>query len=142
MDGRYYLQADRQVDTAYWEIMKSGLPDTKSHEEWMRDNLPSAARVGLDPNVFSPSDFDRYSKYLSGYGHTLVSLPENLVDLVWEDKPPISLSELEVQQLAFSGQRISEKIERLRSEINNMNGEALVVSTLDEIACEMAINIV
>uniref|UniRef100_A0A1L8E244 Putative xaa-pro aminopeptidase n=1 Tax=Nyssomyia neivai TaxID=330878 RepID=A0A1L8E244_9DIPT len=134
VDSRYYIQADRQVDTAYWEIMKSGLAGTLSHEEWLRDNLPSAGRVGLDPNVFSPSDFTRYSRYLSEQGHSLVSIADNIVDLVWDDKPQIEFSELEVLSLTFSGQPISQKIASLRSDMNAQKGDALVVAALDEIA--------
>uniref|UniRef100_A0A1B0CMA8 Xaa-pro aminopeptidase n=1 Tax=Lutzomyia longipalpis TaxID=7200 RepID=A0A1B0CMA8_LUTLO len=134
VDGRYHLQADRQVDTTYWEIMKSGLPGTPSHEEWLRDNLPSSGRVGLDPNLFSPNDYDRYSRYLSQHGHSLESVADNLVDLIWEDQPQIQFSELEVLSLTFSGQPISEKIAAIRSQMENLNGEALVVTTLDEIA--------
>ncbi|XP_059610835.1 xaa-Pro aminopeptidase 1-like [Phlebotomus argentipes] len=134
VDGRYHLQADNQVDTEYWEIMKIGVPGTKSHEEWLRDNLPSNARVGLDPNIFTPSEFNRYSSYLKTFGHDVVSISDNLVDLVWSDRPEITLSELEVQPLRFSGQEIADKLSVIRGDIESSNGEALVVSALDEIA--------
>ncbi|GAB0090645.1 hypothetical protein DMENIID0001_053890 [Sergentomyia squamirostris] len=133
VDGRYYLQADRQVDTEHWEIVKSGLAGMPSHEEWLKNNLPSSAKVGLDPNVFSPSDYNRYSTYLTALGHRLVSV-DNLVDIVWEDKPQIAFSNIEIQALKFSGQTISEKIAALRDDINSANGEAIVISVLDEIA--------
>ena len=33
-DGRYFLQASKQLDSN-WALMKSGLPETLSKEEWL-----------------------------------------------------------------------------------------------------------
>ncbi|CAG7833794.1 unnamed protein product [Allacma fusca] len=47
-DGRYYLQAVEEIDQN-WTLMKQGLVDTPSQSEWLSKNLPSGARIGVDP---------------------------------------------------------------------------------------------
>ena len=59
-DGRYYLQADQQLDCD-WIIMQDGYP---SAEEWLLDVLPPNATVGIDPRLVSISKFRRRRQLL------------------------------------------------------------------------------
>lgn len=64
-DGRYFVQvnailflflyeivfqAEKQL-TKGWTLMKQGLPDSVTPEDWIADNLKSGDRVGFDPNL-------------------------------------------------------------------------------------------
>jgi Xaa-Pro aminopeptidase len=49
-DGRYFLQASKQLDSN-WTLMKTGLPDVPTKEEWLVKVLPPTSRVGIDPKL-------------------------------------------------------------------------------------------
>lgn len=34
-DGRYHNQANKQLDSSLWTLMKAGLPETPKKEEWI-----------------------------------------------------------------------------------------------------------
>uniref|UniRef100_A0A7M4EXI4 X-prolyl aminopeptidase 1 n=1 Tax=Crocodylus porosus TaxID=8502 RepID=A0A7M4EXI4_CROPO len=51
-DGRYFLQAASQMDNN-WTLMKMGVKDTPSQEDWLVSVLPEGSRVGVDPFIIS-----------------------------------------------------------------------------------------
>ncbi|ROT85552.1 putative xaa-Pro aminopeptidase 1-like isoform X1 [Penaeus vannamei] len=51
-DGRYFLQADEQLDTP-------------SILQWLKDSLPSGARVGADPTLTSADTWVSYANALA-----------------------------------------------------------------------------
>ncbi|XP_047495014.1 xaa-Pro aminopeptidase 1-like [Penaeus chinensis] len=49
-DGRYFLQADDQLD-CNWLLMKAYMSGTPTILQWLKDSLPAGARVGADPTL-------------------------------------------------------------------------------------------
>ena len=60
-DGRYYLQADQQLDCDWIIMQDDGYPSAK---EWLLDVLPANATVGIDPSLVSISKFRRRRQLL------------------------------------------------------------------------------
>lgn len=52
-DSRYFLQAASQLEGTAVELMKIGLPDTPTIEDYLLDTLPHGAKVGIDGMLFS-----------------------------------------------------------------------------------------
>src|ERR1700749_1561750 len=59
VDGRYTLQADKQVDTAAWNI--ASLTDPPP-EDWLKANLKAGDRLGFDPWLHTSSAAERLAK--------------------------------------------------------------------------------
>lgn len=51
-DGRYYQQAEEQLD-GDWTIMKQGLTQTPTIESWLSMHLSAGDVVGVDGNLIS-----------------------------------------------------------------------------------------
>jgi hypothetical protein len=49
-DGRYFLQAEKELGRE-WRLMRAGLPSTPEVPAYLKDTLPAASRVGIDPQV-------------------------------------------------------------------------------------------
>lgn len=102
-DSRYFMQAENQLDNDTWTLMKSGLPSTPRIEEWLVETLPPNSNVGIDPFLIKAKAFHQLDEYLESYGHKLIALQQNLVDVVWKDRPEFKLKELEPIEHTFSG---------------------------------------
>lgn len=102
-DSRYYIQAENQLDNETWTLMKAGLPTTPSIEEWLVRELPPSSWVGVDPFLIKAKEFQQLSAYLESHGHQLTAVQNNLVDVVWKDRPELKLKDLEPIELLFSG---------------------------------------
>ena len=86
-DGRYFLQAENELYPG-WTLMRMGLPETPSEFDWLKSALPDGGAVGVDPSLFAAPKFRELSQSLEKVGKSLVAIDKNLVDHVWDDRPP------------------------------------------------------
>ncbi|SPQ22717.1 bc1f0ce7-2f29-46ac-836b-763ee931995f [Thermothielavioides terrestris] len=90
-DGRYFNQASKQLDEN-WQLLKTGMQDVPTWQEWTAEEATGGKTVGVDPALIASSvaeKLDESVKKSGGAGVKAVS--ENLVDLVWgSDRPPRS----------------------------------------------------
>ncbi|KAK7059763.1 putative Xaa-Pro aminopeptidase P [Favolaschia claudopus] len=133
-DGRYFLQAEQQLDKN-WTLMKQGLPEVPTWQEFLHKKIDPNSRIGIDSTLLSASDAENLKKALQPRGSQLVSLSKNPVDSVWaQDRPPRPTSQVFSLDVKYSGESHLDKIKRLREEIAKKDGKAMVVTMLDEVA--------
>ncbi|KAI0691006.1 Creatinase/aminopeptidase [Cerioporus squamosus] len=133
-DGRYFLQAEKQLDQN-WTLMKQGLPDIPTWQEFLSKNLGPNTRIGVDPTLISASDADAISSALEPKQSELVSLSKNLVDLVWgSDRPPRPANTVFPLDAKYSGETHTEKLQRVREDLKKKDAKSMVVNLLDEVA--------
>ncbi|KAF9286694.1 hypothetical protein BGZ68_002647 [Mortierella alpina] len=131
-DGRYFLQASQQLDSN-WTLMKSGLPDVPTWQEYLVKNLPAGSRIGIDPLVFTATDANKLEMELAKVGSSLVPVP-NLIDKIWDKRPLRPAHQLMTLTVATTGRSHSEKIQQLRRDLEKRGVLGCVVSGLDEVA--------
>ncbi|MBV1797106.1 aminopeptidase P family protein [Siccirubricoccus sp. G192] len=78
-DGRYTTQVAQQTDPALWE--RRHLTE-EPPAEWLKQHA-AGRRIGYDPWLHSEAALKR----LEAPGVTLVPLPENPLDAIWQDRP-------------------------------------------------------
>ncbi|XP_023146368.2 xaa-Pro aminopeptidase 2 isoform X2 [Amphiprion ocellaris] len=132
-DSRYWVQAERQMD-CNWELEKD--VSVSSLAEWLISEVPSGGEIGFDPFLFSLKTQEEYAINLESSNRTLKSMPDNLVDKVWKNRPPIppdSLTRLSDRVIQRSWQT---KVEHIRNQMrdNPYEPTALLLSALDETA--------
>lgn len=131
-DGRYFLQAEQQLDTN-WTLMKAGLKATPNKEDWLARVLPAGSKVGVDAKLISFEAAQKMSASLKN-GLELVLSNENLVDMVWEDKPESMRNEIVPLSLKYAGRASADKLESLQRHLKENNLAGFIVSALDEVA--------
>ncbi|KAI9760184.1 MAG: hypothetical protein M4579_001799 [Chaenotheca gracillima] len=134
-DGRYFNQAQKQLDNN-WTLLKQGLQDVPTWQDWTAEQSEGGKRVGVDPAVITAPDARKLSEKIKKKGGSeLVAVPENLVDIVWgKERPARPQEEVKVLGLEFAGKKYEEKISDLRKELEKKKSLGFVVSMLDEIA--------
>lgn len=133
-DGRYYLQASQQLDDN-WTLMKVGMPDVPTWQEFLHKTLPANSKIGIDSTVLSVSDAETISTQLALKGSELVPLTTNLVDEVWgATKPKRPANEVFHLPEQFSGESHASKLARLRRALEEKDACAMVVTNLDDLA--------
>ncbi|KAL8736824.1 MAG: hypothetical protein Q9181_002288 [Wetmoreana brouardii] len=134
-DGRYFNQASKQLDSN-WHLLKQGLEDVPTWQEWTAEQSEDQRTVGVDPTVITAPEARKLEEKIKKKGGTsLVGVKRNLVDLVWGDQRPARPNEeVSVLDVKYAGKKFEEKIEDLRKELDKKKGAGLIVSMLDEIA--------
>ncbi|XP_018494166.1 xaa-Pro aminopeptidase 1 [Galendromus occidentalis] len=132
-DGRYHSQAEKQLGQQ-WTLMKEGLSETLEPHQWLSKVLPAKGKVGVDSLLISYSKWTELSRKLGSAGHKLVPVSQNLVDSVWDDRPPSSETPVEVLPVVYTGRTWQEKLSDVRQDMKEKNAQALIVTALDETA--------
>jgi Xaa-Pro aminopeptidase len=134
-DGRYFNQATKQLD-ANWVLLKQGLQDVPTWQEWSADQSEGGKVVGVDPTVISAPDARKLAEKIKKRGgQELLAVEENLVDQIWgEGRPPRPSEPVKVLAKQFAGKDVKTKLDELRKDLEKKKSSGFVVSMLDEIA--------
>ncbi|KAI5806320.1 putative Xaa-Pro aminopeptidase P [Geopyxis carbonaria] len=133
-DGRYFNQATSQLDSN-WELLKQGLPDVPTWQEWAVKEAEGGKSVGLDATLITSQQAKRLDSNIRKKGGAgLIGLDKNLVDEVWSGRPARPNNPVIVLSDEYAGQPFQKKIEAVRKELEKRKSPGFVVSMLDEIA--------
>src|SRR3954452_19530186 len=131
VDGRYTLQAAKQVDRKAWTIEPLADPPP---ENWLTKHLKTGDRLGFDPWLHTSAAADRLARACAQAGAELVADDSNPLDSVWTERPLPPLAPVTVHAPQFSGEAEGDKLSRIREEIAKLGADALVLSDSHAVA--------
>jgi Xaa-Pro aminopeptidase len=131
VDGRYTLQAAKQVDGKAWAVESLVDPPPES---WLSQHLKSGDRLGYDPWLHTSAAAERLAAACAKAGAELVPVVSNPVDAIWTERPAPPLAQVSVHALRLSGEAEAEKLSRIQSEIDKLGADALVLSDSHAVA--------
>ncbi|XP_045110270.1 xaa-Pro aminopeptidase 1-like [Portunus trituberculatus] len=132
-DGRYFLQASQEMDDN-WTLMKQGLPKTPSEAKWLNKTLDVGSVIGVDPYLLEADVWRDLSRELQGGGHSIIAVPENLIDLIWTDRPTRPAECVVPLEEKYTGCSIEDKLKNVRQELDEENAFMIIITALDEVA--------
>jgi Xaa-Pro aminopeptidase len=134
-DGRYFNQAAKQLDSN-WLLLKQGLQDVPTWQEWSAEQSEGGKVVGVDPTIITAPDARKLmEKIKKRGGQDLVAIEENLIDAVWgSSRPPRPSEPVRVLGRQFAGKDVKTKLEDLRKDLDKKKSSGFIISMLDEIA--------
>ena len=131
VDGRYTLQAGKQVDGKAWSV--ESLVDPPP-ETWLAKHLAAGDRLGFDPWLHTSAAAERLAAACAKAGAELIAIDGNPLDSVWTERPAPPLAPVTVHGPQFSGEAETEKLKRIGLEIDKLGVEALVLSDSHAVA--------
>jgi Xaa-Pro aminopeptidase len=132
-DGRYFVQAAKQLEGSGIVLRKMGYPGVPTIEEYLDQVLPEGGCLGFDGRVVNGQNGQELEDLLGEKNITL-SNEEDLVNLIWEERPSLSTEPAWILKESYAGLASSEKIKELRSKMKKEKATAHVLTTLDDIA--------
>ena len=135
-DGRYFIQAGMELDPPdAWTLMKEGIPETLSIEDWLISNLPPNSIVSADPHIINNAVWTRIQKTLNPAGLHLWPSDTNLIDTVWgRERPKEVLNKIMAHPIVYSGRTSGDKVRSCFETMEKNKVTMLVLTALDEIA--------
>ncbi len=132
-DGRYFIQAAGQLAGSSIKLMKIGQPGVPKIAEYLYDKLKENSVIGFDGRIVTGRFVDTIAKKTDS---KKVSFDggEDLVDLIWENRPPISTEPVWELDVRYIGKSREEKLCDVREKMREEEADALVLTALDEIA--------
>lgn len=130
-DGRYFLQAEQELPK-YFTLMKQ-IQGTAPVDIWLQEHAANKV-FAVDPKVISISQAAQFKQAMQVAEGTFLPFAKNLIDEIWEDRPPVGEASIEIWSDTYAGIGASEKIAMVRERLQKQNRTAHVITMLDAIA--------
>lgn len=132
-DGRYFIQAENQLEGSGITLMKAGEPGVPTVREYVKSILPQGGNIGFDGRVITAEAGKYYAKTASEKGGSVVC-ETDLADRVWEDRPPLVHSPIYILDEKYSGKSASEKLSEVRKKLSDEKADVHIMTALDNIS--------
>jgi Xaa-Pro aminopeptidase len=131
VDGRYTLQAGKQVDTRAWAVESLVEPPPES---WLTRHLKVGDRLGFDPWLHTSAAAERLQAACAKAGAELVAVESNPIDTIWTERPAPPVAPISVHGPRHAGEAEADKLTRIQSELAKLGADALVLSDSHAVA--------
>lgn len=127
VDGRYRLQVRDQVADTFapvdWPEVKLG--------PWLVEHMDEGSIVGFDPWLHTKDEIEALRNAVGD--HVTLSASENLIDRIWNDRPPLPSEPARAHPVELSGEISGDKRERLAKVLRDAGQKAAVLTLPDSI---------
>ncbi len=131
-DGRYFIQAANQLEGSGITLFKMGQPDVPTLEDYIADVMPEGGTLGFDGRVVSMGRGKALEKALEDK-HAKINYSEDLIDLIWEGRPPLSTKPAFALGTEYTGESTKDKLARIRKAMEEAKATVHVLASLDDI---------
>ena len=132
-DGRYFIQAGRQLAGSGIELMRMAQPGVPTVEEYCANALNEGEALGLCGLTASTALVNDLKKALEKKGASIKTL--NLEDELWtEGRPALPDTPAWILPKEYAGFSPAEKLDQLRSKLKELGCTAQFVGKLDNLA--------
>lgn len=132
-DGRYFLQAAEQLKGSGIDLFPLDQEGVPNVVEFLTDSLKSGDRLGFDGRVVYAREAEELSQKLEKKGVS-ICYQIDLVDLIWEDRPPLSKEAVMILDIKYAGESREDKIAKIRQKMKMEGAELFLLTSLDDIA--------
>lgn len=130
-DGRYFIQAARQLEGSGVELRKMGEPGVPRIEEYLKKILPANGVIGFDGRTVGIEEGQIYESIaLSKGGHVVYE--DDLVDRIWKERPLLSNNPAFRLDVKYAGETTASKLERIRKIMDEAGATAHLITSLDD----------
>ena len=132
-DGRYFVQAAKQLKDSGFTLQKMGQEGVPSINEYLQKVVPEGGKLGFDGRVINDQMGAGLQEALEDK-HVTISYEEDLVGEIWENRPALSAEPVWILEEKYAGKSAAQKIEDLRGEMKKLYADVHVLTTVDDIA--------
>ena len=132
-DGRYFLQAEKQLEGSGIVLFKSGEKDVPTILQYLENTLNEGQCLGYDGRTVSAAYAGKLRECLN---QKQIQWKENidLVGAIWENRPAMSAEPVWLLDDRFAGKSRREKLRELRVRMKEAGADICLLSSLDDIA--------
>ena len=132
-DGRYFVQAKKELEGQETELMRMGQEGVPTIEEFLKEHLPEGGVLGMDGRVVN-TKIGRSLEAIAQEKNGSLSGGHDLVGEIWRDRPALEAPDLWILAEQYAGESLAGKVGRLRGEMKKNGATVHVLSGLDDIA--------
>lgn len=132
-DGRYFIQAEKQLEGSGITLFKMGEENVPTYMEYICKTLKNGEVLGFDGKVVSGKTiFD----IKASFGKKEITLEDryDLIDKIWNDRPSLPITEVFIVEEKYCGESCGSKLTRVREKMRELGADRHILTSLDDIA--------
>ena len=131
-DGRYFVQAAQQLEGSGVKLFKMGEPGVPTVEEYIANVIPENGTLGFDGRVVAMGEGQALVEAVAPK-HAKINYSEDLIDLIWEDRPALSEKPAFALGVEYTGESTASKLARIREAMKEHGATVHVIAALDDV---------
>ena len=132
-DGRYFIQAEKELAGSGITLFKSGEPGVDTIEQFLEKELPSMGVIGFDGRTVGVNTGKRYAQ-IAAEKHGSVSYHSDLIGRIWNDRPQLPMGKAFLLGEKYSGEKHHIQITESTRRNEKVSANIHLLSSLDDIA--------
>lgn len=132
-DGRYFLQAQKELDGTDIVLMKMGEPGVPSLLEFIKEQIPKEAVLGFDGSLIT-AEFGRKLQKALAEKNAKIAYDFSPEEGIWTDRPQRKNGTAFYLGEEYSGESTESKLAAVRQIMKEKGANAHVLTCLDDIA--------
>lgn len=129
-DSRYFLQAEKELSSSEFELMKMSDENYPTVEEYLDQNVSEFGKIAFNGNLFSVREYKSLSESMGS--RTLVSDIDYISDL-WKDRPDLRNDKAWLLPEEYVGESTSSKLSRIRKEMEKNSYDYYFIGAVEDI---------
>ena len=132
-DGRYFVQAEKQLSGSTVTLYRMGEEGVPKVDEFIEEKLTEGGCIGFDGRVVNGS-WGRKLAQIAEKKHGSLAVGEDLIDLIWTDRPALSKKPLFLLEEKYTGKSTEKKLCELREAMRKEGADVHILTSLYDIA--------
>lgn len=132
-DGRYFLQAEKQLEGSGVTLYRMGEEGVPTLTEYLRSALGEGDVLGFDGRVVNAA-LGRRLADLVAEKHGSLAVDEDLIGLIWDDRPALSCKPVTLLSEKYAGKSAAAKLADVRAEMKKAGADVHLLTSLYDIA--------
>ena len=131
-DGRYFIQAEKQIAGTGIELMKMGQQGVPTLVELLEKELPDNTNIGADTLLISTALGQTMALIAKKKHGQLIGV--DLASKIWKDRPSLPKEKVFILDKKFCGESTKSKIRRIKKVMRDNHASSHVIASLTDIA--------
>lgn len=132
-DGRYFIQAEKELEGTGITLMKMGVAGTTPIMEYVKEHCEADTYIAVDTKTISAKDGVGYVSIAEiKQGKGIIS--RDYAGEIWKERPEMSKESVFELDVCYAGEDRKSKISRIRDYMKENECNCHIITTLDDIA--------
>ncbi|WP_339006267.1 aminopeptidase P family protein [Fusobacterium polymorphum] len=128
-DGRYHIQAEKQLKGSEIKLFKQGNFGVPTYKEYIISKLAENSKIGIDAKILLSSDVN---EILSKKKYKIVDF--DLLAEIWDKRKKLPDGKIFILEDKYTGKTYKEKVKEIRVALKEKGADYNIISSLDDIA--------
>lgn len=133
VDGRYWVQAEQQLENTGYVLQKQTPDESSTHLAWLSQHLAKDAKISVNGHTISALQFDALSQVAQSQQFE-IRTDLDLIGEIWTERPALPLQPIWQMADDLNAQTRLEKITAIRHKLIQKKATGHFISALDDIA--------